>query len=74
MNGFQADRLLPAEAGGFIHGLRGQGPGGCAGHVVGSYSEGNRPETNGATGLASLTIVRAAIDSARTGKPVNIEI
>jgi predicted dehydrogenase len=32
---------------------------------------GDRPETNGATGLASLAIVRAAIDSARTGKPVN---
>ncbi len=35
---------------------------------------GDRPETNGPTGLASLAIVRAAIDSARTGKPVSIEI
>ena len=34
---------------------------------------GDRPETNGPTGLASLAIVRAAIESARTGKSVNPE-
>jgi len=35
---------------------------------------GERPETGGATGIASLAIIRAAIDSARTGKPVDIKI
>ena len=35
---------------------------------------GDRPETNGSTGLASLAIIRAAIESARTGKPVNPEV
>ena len=35
---------------------------------------GDRPETTGQGGLASLSLVRAAIDSARTGKPVKIKI
>jgi predicted dehydrogenase len=35
---------------------------------------GDRPETTGQGGLASLSFIRAAIDSARTGKPVKINI
>jgi predicted dehydrogenase len=35
---------------------------------------GNRPETTGQVGLASLSLIRAAIDSARTGKPVKIQV
>jgi predicted dehydrogenase len=33
---------------------------------------GAKPETDGKVGLASLSLVRAAIESARTGKRVNL--
>ncbi|NWF92408.1 MAG: Gfo/Idh/MocA family oxidoreductase [Syntrophaceae bacterium] len=34
---------------------------------------GRRPETDGRGALVALTLIRAAIDSARTGKPVNLK-
>ena len=35
---------------------------------------GKKPETDGPAGLRALALIRASIDSARTGKPVDLEI
>jgi predicted dehydrogenase len=35
---------------------------------------GRKPETDGLAGLKALALIRASIDSARTGKPVDLEV
>jgi len=35
---------------------------------------GRRPETDGASSLKALALIRAAIESARTGRPVDVEV
>lgn len=35
---------------------------------------GKRPETDGRVALQALALVRAAIESARTGKPADLEV
>ena len=35
---------------------------------------GKKPETDGRGALAALALIRAAIDSARTGKPIDLKI